>query len=74
MNVPVDIEGDLKENSELKDILQWQCTLSWLKDGKEYQRASLNIMAELDEIAKGVQNKTFISDYGAQMASGNANL
>jgi hypothetical protein len=54
MRVPVDMEDDLKEIFELEDILQWQSTLLWLKKGDQYHRESLDIMAEIDEIAKGV--------------------
>jgi hypothetical protein len=68
MSVPVDVEGDLKEISELREFLQWQSTLSWLKEGDQYQRPSLDIMAELDKIAQGVQNETFISEYEVQLA------
>jgi hypothetical protein len=68
MSVPVDVEGDLKKISELREFLQWQSTLSWLKEGDQYQRPSLDIMAELDKIAQGVQNETFISDDEVQLA------
>lgn len=68
MSVPVDVEGDLKEIAELKDVLQYQATLSWLKDGAKYQRKPLDIMTELDQIANDVKNNQFTSDYEVQMA------
>ncbi|KAI2610762.1 uncharacterized protein GGS25DRAFT_163198 [Hypoxylon fragiforme] len=34
ISVPVDVEGNLKEIEELRHFLQFQSTLSYLKDGR----------------------------------------
>lgn len=68
MSVPVDVDGDLKEISELKDFLQYQSTLSWLKQGdKEQQRPPVDVMGGLCQIANSVQNKKYKSDYEVQI-------
>ncbi|KAH7411774.1 hypothetical protein DE146DRAFT_254437 [Phaeosphaeria sp. MPI-PUGE-AT-0046c] len=68
MSVPVDVEGDLKMIQELKQFLEYQSTLAWLKSGVEGQIKPLDIMAELDTISKNVKAKAYKSDYEVQLA------
>lgn len=68
MSVPVDIEGDVKMIQELKNFLEYQSTLAWLKSGVEGQIQPLDIFAELDTISKNVKAKAYTSDWQVQMA------
>lgn len=67
MSVPVDIEGDVKMIQELKNFLEYQSTLAWLKSGVEGQIKPLDIFAELDTISKNVKAKAYKSDWQVQM-------
>lgn len=68
-SVPVDAEGDIKEIQELKEYLEYQSTLGYLKTGVEGHIEPLDIMETLDELAAAIRNGTvFTSDYEVQFA------
>ncbi|KAF2264308.1 hypothetical protein CC78DRAFT_427262, partial [Lojkania enalia] len=66
--VPVDTEGDLKEIEELKELAQFQSTLSYLKDEIPWHHeGSIDVLAGLDEIAQGVRDGLYDSEYDVQL-------
>jgi hypothetical protein len=73
MSVPVDIEGDVKEIEELKDFLQFQSTLSYLKRGRylnyqdEAHNEPIDLEENLDDMIKAIKNRTYQSDYLIQL-------
>ncbi|KAI1777295.1 hypothetical protein F4818DRAFT_344092 [Hypoxylon cercidicola] len=74
MSVPVDVEGDLKEIEELGHFLQFQSTLSYLKDGRYpntqvgTHNEPLDLLGCLDDIAQSTRNGTYQNDYVVQLA------
>jgi hypothetical protein len=66
-SVPVDVQGDVQEITELKSYLEYQSTLAWLKKGVEGIRDPLDIMGGLDKIAADVKKNTYESDYDVQV-------
>lgn len=67
-SVPVDKDGDVKQIEELKQFLQFQSTLSYLKDRPENQTKPVDIIGELDAISSRVQQGAYTSDYEVQLA------
>jgi hypothetical protein len=67
MSVPVDVQGDVLEITELKSYLEYQSTLAWLKKGVQGIRDPLDIMDGLDKIASDVKKNVYQSDYGVQV-------
>ena len=67
-SVPVDVSGDLKQISELKDYLEWHSTLAWLKSGVDGQIKPTDLMGSLDAIASKVKDGKFKSDYEVQFS------
>lgn len=66
-SVPVDVQGDVQEITELKSYLEYQSTLAWLKKGVEGIREPLDIMGGLDKIAVDVKKNAYESDYDVQV-------
>lgn len=66
-SVPVD-QGDILEIQELKEFLQYQSTLSYLKSGVERHNKPLDLIKSLDEIAERVRNGAYNSDYEVQLS------
>lgn len=69
-SVPVDVDGDLLLIDELKNFMQFQSTLGYVKD-EDFQRendAVVDVMGSLDDIATKVQNGDFASEYEVQLA------
>ncbi|KAF3040604.1 hypothetical protein E8E11_000248 [Didymella keratinophila] len=67
-SVPVDVEGDVLQIQQLKEYLQFQSTLAYLKTGSEGQIESYDILGQLDVLAEGVGNGTFESEYDVQLS------
>ncbi|KAH7392849.1 hypothetical protein BKA66DRAFT_438985 [Pyrenochaeta sp. MPI-SDFR-AT-0127] len=68
-SIPVDVEGDIKEIQELKEYLEYQSTLAYLKTGVEGQIEPLDIMGSLDKMVAAIKDgTTFTSDYEVQFA------
>lgn len=74
MSVPVDVEGDIKEIEELKNFLQFQSTLSYLKEGhyadipEEVHNQPLDLLSRLDDVAESIRNGTFKDEFAVQLA------
>jgi len=67
-SVPVDVEGDVLQIQQLKEYLQFQSTLAYLKAGSEGQIEPYDILGQLDVLAEGVGNGTFESEYDVQLS------
>lgn len=67
-SVPVDVEGDVLQIQLLKEYLQFQSTLAYLKAGSKGQIEPYDILGRLDVLAEGVGNGTFDSEYDAQLS------
>ncbi|KAH7076163.1 hypothetical protein FB567DRAFT_608836 [Paraphoma chrysanthemicola] len=67
-SVPVDVDGDLQEIEELKEYLQYQSTLAYLKAGVPGQIEPFDVIRSLDQIANGVRNGSYASDYEVQLS------
>lgn len=69
MSVPVDVEGDLKEIEELGHFLQFQSTLSYLKDGRYRNtqvgthKEPLDLLGCLNDVAQSTKRGTCQNDY-----------
>ncbi|KAF2640692.1 hypothetical protein P280DRAFT_325091 [Massarina eburnea CBS 473.64] len=66
-SVPVDKDGDLKQIQELKQMLQFQSTLSYLKQGLKDDIEPVDLMASLDEMTKKLNEGGFKSEYDFQV-------
>ncbi|KAF2734899.1 hypothetical protein EJ04DRAFT_227977 [Polyplosphaeria fusca] len=66
-SVPVDVDGDLKEIEELKELVQFQSTLEYLKKGIPEHHEGVDVVARLDDIAKGVSDGAYESDFDVQL-------
>ncbi|KAF1961359.1 hypothetical protein CC80DRAFT_500635 [Byssothecium circinans] len=65
--VPVDKDGDLKQLQELKQMLQFHSTLSYLKQGLKDNIEPVDVMGKLDEMAKKLNEGGFKSEYEFQL-------
>ncbi len=65
-SVPVDVDGDVQEIEELKEFLEYQTTLAWLKAGVDGQIKPLDLMGSLDSIAWKVKAGRYENDYDVQ--------
>lgn len=65
-SVPVDVQGDIQQIKELKEFLQFQSTLSWLKQDQVGQIEPLDLMARLDEMAEQLRAGGYQSEYNFQ--------
>ena len=67
-SVPVDVEGDVLQIQQLKEYLQFQSTLTYLKAGSKGQIEPYDILGQLDVLAEEVGNGTFDSEYDVQLS------
>jgi hypothetical protein len=66
-SVPVDKDGDLQQIQELKQMLQFQSTLTWLKQGVPGNIAPVDLMGKLDEMADKLKQGGIKSEYDFQL-------
>ncbi|KAF2471234.1 uncharacterized protein BDR25DRAFT_313845 [Lindgomyces ingoldianus] len=67
-SVPVDVEGDLKQIKELKNFIEFQTNLNYVKDGiKTHNEEPIDVRGSLDEIAADIQKGSYKSDYEVQL-------
>ncbi|KAF2183839.1 hypothetical protein K469DRAFT_727810 [Zopfia rhizophila CBS 207.26] len=68
-SVPVDREGDLKQIAELKGMLEFHTTSSYLKqDIKHHHDNPVDLFGGLEKIAQAINNGTYKSDYEVQVS------
>lgn len=67
-SVPLDQKGNVQQIKELKEMVQFQSTLSWLKNGVKNQIEPLDVLGILDQMSHKVQEGGFTSEYEFQLA------
>ncbi|KAF2121232.1 hypothetical protein BDV96DRAFT_594448 [Lophiotrema nucula] len=69
-SVPVDTDGDLVQIQELKNFVEFQTTTSYLKDPefRILDNPVVDVQESLDQIAAGVKNGSFTSEFHVQQA------
>lgn len=66
-SVPVKVDGDLLQIQQLKEYLQFQSTLAYLKAGSKNQIEPYEIIEHIDFVAERVRNDAFKSEYDVQL-------
>ncbi|ORY10260.1 hypothetical protein BCR34DRAFT_602239 [Clohesyomyces aquaticus] len=67
-SVPVDKEGDLKQIEEILNFVEFQSNLNYVKEGiKPHNEYPIDVRASLNDIATGIKNGSYKSDYDVQL-------
>ncbi|KAH7125575.1 hypothetical protein B0J11DRAFT_309316 [Dendryphion nanum] len=66
-SIPVDTQGDIKQITELKEFVQFQSNLNYLKDGIATHNKPLDVLGELDKMAERIKNGSYASEFQVQL-------